>query len=90
MEDKVASHQCGIRKCMIYNEDINLSEEKTHCCKLKSVSFPRGYPQQGFFDVETFEEADKQLRDFLIHFAYEAKTLNNPLQLSNSNFAALF
>ena len=48
LEDKVAKHQCSIRKCLICFEDINLSEAKTHCCKLKSVSFPRGYPPKVF------------------------------------------
>ena len=73
LEEKVANHQCGLRKCLVCFEDINLEEARTHCCKLAPITFPRGYNQQGFVDLETYEEEDHQLRDFVLYFAYESQ-----------------
>ena len=43
LEDKVAAHQCNLRKCLLCYEDIKLEDMKSHCCKLARVTFPRGY-----------------------------------------------
>ena len=40
LDEKVANHECGLRKCLICFEDINLTQAKTHCCKLAPVKFP--------------------------------------------------
>ena len=40
---------------------------------MTSITFPRGYNQQGYIDVETFELPDKTLRHNVVHFCYESK-----------------
>ena len=54
-----------------------MADKKIHCCKMAPITFPRGYNQQGYFDVETFELPDKTLRDNVIHFCYESKIAGN-------------
>ena len=77
LEEKVAIHQCGLKKCLLCFEDVDLADKKLHCCKMAPITFPRGYNQQGYFDVETFELPDKTLRDNVIHFYYESKIAGN-------------
>ena len=77
LDDKVALHQCGVKKCLLCFEDVDLADKKIHCCKMSPITFPRGYNQQGYFDIETFELADKTLRDNVFHFSYESKIAGN-------------
>ena len=41
LEDKVKAHVCNLRKCLQCFEDIDVSEMKSHCCKMAPVVFPR-------------------------------------------------
>ena len=77
MEEKVAIHQCGLKKCLLCFEDVDLADKKLHFCKMAPITFHWGYNQQGYFDVETFELPDKTLRDNVIHFYYESKIAGN-------------
>ena len=77
IEEKVALHRCGVKKCLLCFEEIDLADKKLHCCKMAPITFPRGYNQQGFFDVESFELPDKTLRDNVVHYTYESKIAGN-------------
>ena len=73
LEELVAQHKCDEKKCLMCYEDVELANAKTHCCQMAPVTFPRGYNQQGYFDVETFQEPNNNLRDNVVHFCYESQ-----------------
>ena len=73
LDDLVALHRCGVKKCLICFEDVDPGDAKTHSCKMASVCFPRGFNQQGYLDVETFQDKNSNLIDNVVHFAYESQ-----------------
>ena len=73
LQEKIAQHVCGRRKCPICYETIDEAEVKTHCCTMNKKPLDKGYHRLGMFDCETFEVGeDKTLQDNLVHFSYES------------------
>ena len=73
LEEKVKLHRCGIRKCLSCYEDIDAAQKQSHCCKLAVRPFLRAYPSLATFDIETWTLPDGQLRDVMLHLAYESR-----------------
>ena len=76
LEQKIQDHVCHATLCKRCWEQIppGQNDKNQHCCQLQPPSYPKFFPQLGFFDIEGSEYGkNRQHLDQLLCFSYERK-----------------